>query len=138
MRNFRRAGTWAKRSATSTRVPWGQPASRSTTTRPDSRAAADVHVEGADVIDLGLELDELDVLSSKRLDIDQPGVYVTDVEPGSPAANALRPGDVILQLDVHRTAEPEDFTRALEATDDEVVRMLIWRDGRTKFIAVRR
>jgi serine protease Do len=64
------------------------------------------------------------------------GVVVTDVDPNSQAAaNGLKPGDVIQQVNhqpVHNTA---DFQRAVRHSGDETL-LLVNRQGTTLFLAV--
>jgi serine protease Do len=112
--------------------------------RPDSKRARldqkevdpDVEARGRD---LGLELEALDARSARRMGLARTGAYVADVAPDSPASGALEPGDVIIQLGRDETPDPDAFRGALgKLADAEVVRMLVWRDGRSMFVAVRR
>ncbi len=112
--------------------------------RPDSKRARldekkiDADVE-ANARDLGLELESIDTRSALRMGLARTGAYVADVSPESPASGALEPGDIIIQLGRDETPDPDAFRGALDKlADADVVRMLVWRDGRSMFVAVRR
>jgi serine protease Do len=82
----------------------------------------------------GMQLAPLTSELSRRLGLPekaQAGVVVTQVAPGSPAAEAgLEPGDVILQVDKREVDEPRDVLRRLEGRKDAVA-ILVWRKGDT-------
>ncbi|MBA2661314.1 MAG: trypsin-like peptidase domain-containing protein [Bradymonadaceae bacterium] len=66
------------------------------------------------------------------------GVVVERVEPGSAASRVLTRGDVIMQIGERDIATPEDLTRALREHPEEMpLRLLVHRQGRTTFVAVR-
>ena len=66
------------------------------------------------------------------------GVVVTDVEPGSPAAEAgLRRSDVIVEVDRKEIASVSDLREQLEDADESVL-MLIRRGDATVFVPVKR
>jgi serine protease Do len=65
---------------------------------------------------------------------------VTDVQPGSPAAEkGLQRGDVIVEADRKQVKDPKalaDAVRAAAERGDETVLLLVQRDGQNRFIAV--
>ena len=66
------------------------------------------------------------------------GVLVNEVVPHTPAALTLRPGDVILQVGDARVGSADDLSRALaKQKKDRPFKMLVQRDGRDSFVAVR-
>lgn len=66
------------------------------------------------------------------------GLLVERIVPGSAAAKALRPGDVILQVGNQTVSEPAELDRLVQNTKKGgVLRMLVVRDGSTIFVAVR-
>ncbi len=93
----------------------------------------------AQVSSLGLEVQSLDDNLAAELGLSVPqGVIVIDVERGSSADEAgIYRGDVILQYDREDVRDAEHFaslTRMVE--EDEPILILLWRDGRTVFLAV--
>ena len=105
-------------------------------------------VEGDQEIDettpkLGLALARLD--DGIRSEMDLPdaieGAVVTDVLPGSPAAEkGLRQGDVIIEADNQTVTEPKTVADAVEAAverGEKAVLLLIKRGDRDRFVAVR-
>jgi serine protease Do len=67
-----------------------------------------------------------------------PGVVVTRVEPGSPAADAgILTGDVIQEVNRKPVKDVEDFTQKIEkAKDQDNILLLIQRGQNTLFAAV--
>lgn len=67
------------------------------------------------------------------------GIVIWQVQPGSPAGRAgLVQGDVIISIDDQKTAKAEDLTKAIQKTKvDQVVKLSIWRAGRTQLLAVK-
>ena len=88
---------------------------------------------------LGIQARDLDAQTARRLGLDRlEGAYVDAIEAGSPAARALRPGDIIRQVGRDEIADVPGLERALEGlAPGDPVRMLVWRGGRTRFVAVR-
>ena len=76
-------------------------------------------------------------LQTKRVVI--AGVVLTDVQRGSPAAEAgLRPGDVILKVGTRRVNDADAFWRALSRHDlEEGVRLLIRRGDLNLFVVLK-
>jgi serine protease Do len=72
---------------------------------------------------------------------DLEGAMVTDVQPGSPAAEkGLQRGDVIIEADHKKVTEPKTVTDAVrEAAErgDETILLLVKREGQDRFVAVR-
>jgi serine protease Do len=91
---------------------------------------------------LGLMLAELtpEAREQFQLSADAKGVVVTDVQPGSPAAEkGLQRGDVIVEANRKQVSDPkavaEAVRQAAERGDDAVL-LLIQRDGQNRFVAV--
>jgi serine protease Do len=96
----------------------------------------------SDAPKLGLMLAELtpDAREQFELSADAKGVVVTDVQPGSPAAEkGLQRGDVIVEANRKQVSDPKAVADAVrEAADrgDDTVLLLIQRDGQNRFVAV--
>jgi serine protease Do len=92
---------------------------------------------------LGLALAALNEEARSALDLgpEVEGVVVTDVQPGSPAAEkGLREGDVIVEADHQKVENPASVTKALKTvTDrgDDAILLLVKRDGQDRFVAVK-
>ena len=92
---------------------------------------------------LGLALARLD--EALRAEMDLPdgldGALVTDVLPGSPAAEkGLRQGDVIIEADHQTVADPRTVAEAVKAAaerGDKAILLLIKRGDQDRFVAVR-
>ena len=66
------------------------------------------------------------------------GVLIREVLPGSPAARALRPGDIIIQVGDREVESLREFAKLLRSHDkDEPLRMRVLREGRGLFVAIR-
>ena len=106
-------------------------------------AAATTDEATDDTPRLGMALAELtpDAKRSMELPDDLEGAMVTDVEPGSPAAEkGLQRGDVIIEADRKKVTEPKTVTDAVrEAAErgDETILLLVKREGQERFVAVR-
>jgi serine protease Do len=91
---------------------------------------------------LGLSLSTLtpDTRESFDLGSDATGVLVTDVAPGSPAAEkGLRPGDVIVEANRESVSEPREVSEAVRdaaENDEGSVLLLVRRDGQDRFVAL--
>jgi serine protease Do len=67
------------------------------------------------------------------------GAVVTDIDPDSPAARVLQPGDVILQVNRRAVASANEASAALRAVPSgRAVGMLILRRGEEQFVTVRK
>ena len=87
----------------------------------------------------GMIVQELTPQLAQRLGFDrnETGIVVTKVQPGSPAADAgLRPGDIIKEANREDVASVQDFTAALEATDDKDSLLLLLKRGQAAFYSV--
>jgi serine protease Do len=86
---------------------------------------------------LGVEASDIPRRLAARLGQSE-GVLVQKVVPGSPAARALRPGDIITRVGNTRVESLRQFARMLKSHDvSEPLRMRVVRDGRGLFVAVR-
>ena len=109
----------------------------------ESLASADMPDDVDETPKLGLALARLD--DSIRAEMDLPegtdGALVTDVLPGSPAAEkGLRQGDVIIEADQQTVTDPKSVADAVKAAaerGDKTVLLLIKRNDQDRFIAVR-
>ncbi len=92
---------------------------------------------------LGLALARLDdrVRSEMDLPEDADGAVVTEVLPGSPAAEkGLRQGDVIIEADNQAVTEPRTVAEAVKAAaerGEKAVLLLVKRGDQDRFVAVR-
>jgi serine protease Do len=67
------------------------------------------------------------------------GAVITEVDPDSPAARVLQPGDVILQVNRKPVANASEASSALRAVPSgRAVGMLIMRRGQEQFVTVRK
>ncbi len=95
--------------------------------------------EGGEAALEGLSVDTLTPQIARQLDLPARtrGVVVTDVQPGSLAAEAgLRRGDVIQEVNRKPVATVEEFQRAVRAGGRQPVLLLINRGGSTSFVAI--
>jgi serine protease Do len=90
---------------------------------------------------LGLALGPLDAASRNQLGLDEnvDGALVTAVDPQGPAAQAIKPGDVIRQVNrvgVHSPQDVVEKIRALVKDKTPSVLLLVTRKGHDLFVAV--
>jgi serine protease Do len=111
-------------------------AERPDASRPTVVPAAE---ESAGEARLGVEVSEVTGEAARRLGATAgQGVLVQRVLPESPAARVLRPGDIIKQVGNSKVNSPQDLQKSLTAHDPQKpMRLLVERDGRTIFLAVR-
>jgi serine protease Do len=86
----------------------------------------------------GVNVESLDAETARelRLPADTNGVVVTDVDPGSHAAEAgLRKGDVIQEVNHQSVKSVSDFERMVGKSKDAAL-LLVNRFGNTLFVAV--
>jgi len=101
--------------------------------------------ESGDVEALGLKLATITPELRQRFELDEKtnGVVITDVLPGGNAAEKnLKPGDVIVEIDLEEVRSPDDVAKLVEKAKDEdyrVVTLLVFRQGKSDFewVAVR-
>ncbi len=92
---------------------------------------------------LGVMLAKLTPEARQQLNLPDSaeGVVVTDVQPGSPAAEkGLQPGDVIVEADRKQVTDPKMVAEAVRAAaerGDEALLLLIKREGQDRFVAIR-
>jgi serine protease Do len=85
---------------------------------------------------LGMQLKPVNEREAKALGLETPqGLVVTEVKPGSPAAEAeLRPGDVIIKANGDSVEQVAELERIVEASQQKgVVLLLIKRKGQNLF-----
>jgi serine protease Do len=79
-----------------------------------------------------------DLKDKYQLGADQKGVVITDVSPGSTAADrGLKPGDVIIEVQQGEVASPDDVQKRVEAArkaDRRFVLMLIQRQDGVQYM----
>ncbi len=68
---------------------------------------------------------------------DTKGVVVRDVDPDGRAADVLRPGDVIQEVNRHSVESVDALRGALRQTGDKTVLLLISREGNDLFVTVK-
>jgi serine protease Do len=87
---------------------------------------------------LGLSVEKLTPEKAEELGVEEPaGVAVTEVNPGSSAAQAgIRPGDVIVEVDRETIKSVADFEKALEENTDEGVLLLVRRGQGARYVVL--
>ena len=104
--------------------------------------SGDEQPEASDAPKLGLMLSQLTPEAREQFELpaDAEGVLVTDVRPGSPAAEkGLQRGDVIVQADRKQVSDPKavaDAVREAAERGEDTVLLLVQRDGQNRFVAV--
>ncbi len=86
---------------------------------------------------LGVMIQAVDKDLAQTFGLDEPrGALVSSVEPDSAAEKAgIQPGDVVLGVDGVRVGDSTDLPRLIgDKRPGTVVRMEIWRDGRTRIL----
>jgi serine protease Do len=68
---------------------------------------------------------------------DTKGVVVRDVDPDGRAADALRPGDVIQEVNRHSVDSVDALRSAIRETADKTVLLLIHRQGSDLFVTIK-
>jgi serine protease Do len=104
----------------------------------EDRQGGEAQAQGGGKIGLGLQTLTPDVASSLGLDKGTRGAVITDVVPGSPAAEAgLKPGDVIVEVDRKAVASSEEAVGALRAPQKNGHLLRIRGAGGTRFVTVK-
>lgn len=89
----------------------------------------------------GLTLNNLTPDMARRMNAPSGtrGAVVSDVDPGSPAARVLQPGDILLQVNQRDVANANEASAALRAVPSgRSVSLLIWRQGQEQIVFVRK
>jgi serine protease Do len=98
--------------------------------------------EQANTPKLGIALAQLTPETRQQLNLpdNAKGVVVTDVQPGSPAADkGLQPGDVIVEADHKKVTDPSMVAEAVRAAADRgatTILLLVDRQGQDRFVAI--
>ncbi len=117
-------------------LPTKSTASNNRMTRPDTNnivpSPAEL-LEGVTVEDLNERY-----RAQLRLDVEVTGIVVTQVAPGTPAANkGLQAGDVITEIGRQRVASVEEAKEAYAAIDGNLLLLRVWREGVGRFVAIK-
>jgi serine protease Do len=86
---------------------------------------------------LGITLDPITPELARRMDLprNEGGAIISDVERDSPAAAAVVPGDVILEVNRHPVSTVSQITRELQSVQaGQPVFLKIWRNGQRYFV----
>jgi serine protease Do len=90
----------------------------------------------------GMEVGPITPEVARELELprNRGGAVVLDVERNSPAFNAgIRPNDVIVEVNQQEVSNVSEVQRELQrATPGQPVFLLVWRDGETNFITLRK
>jgi len=108
---------------------------------PGAEQLAKADSQGAHDTDTlhGVAVSDLDARTRREFRIPEQvkGALVTDVEPGSPAAEAgLKPGDVIVEINRQSVRGAEDAVRLTENPQDRTTLLKIWSQGGSRFVVV--
>lgn len=96
---------------------------------------------GSPASEYGMMLALLNAERNRQLDRteDAAGVFVSQVVPSAPAHRAgIRAGDVLIDVDGKAVTSPDQVVRALEKANKEYVPVTVERDGRQRFVALKR
>jgi serine protease Do len=87
----------------------------------------------------GVSIQDLTTEIYKKLNLPEKirGVIVTNIEPGSPAATSIAPGDIILEINRNAITSVEDYeARVSRIKPDEDILLLVFRRGSTIFVTI--
>ncbi|AWV90205.1 Do family serine endopeptidase [Bradymonas sediminis] len=107
--------------------------------RPDaSRAAVVPAKETSSGVVLGLKVSPVTPQLAQRFGATAgQGVIIESVQPTSPVARLLRPGDIIQQVGETVVSSEKELNRAIREHDTrKPLRLLVHRDGRTMYLAM--
>ncbi len=113
---------------------------RATLARRPEQALAGIEVtnEGKDI---GVLNGVGDLTAQMRDQLQLPGrikgALITSIEPDSPSAKqGLREGDIIMELDRKAVSDAEEAVKLSEEIKGPKVLVLIWRNGRTRYLSI--
>jgi serine protease Do len=88
---------------------------------------------------LGMEVQDLTPEVAQRLGLSHTqGVLVAEIDDDSPAAEAgLRQGDVILEVNRKRVSDTQQYTEALQSSNEETTLLLVARGDNTLYVALK-
>ncbi|HSH12670.1 MAG TPA: DegQ family serine endoprotease [Desulfurivibrionaceae bacterium] len=90
----------------------------------------------------GLSVAPVDELARQKFELPARltgGVVITEISPDSPAADSgLRIGDVILELNRQEVKNVGDFEKLYRAAAKKELALLVYRDGQTGYLVLRR
>lgn len=95
---------------------------------------------GSPIQKLGLKVENLTPELAQKLNyVETNGVIITEVEPGSSAAEAsLRPGSLILAVNRQRVGNTDDFIKRVhEAMNEDVVLLMVRQGEVVRIVALR-
>src|SRR5688572_26546130 len=103
---------------------------------------ADADVPGGDTgAGFGITLNNVTPELARQFELPPTtrGAVITDIDPDSPAARVLQPGDVILQVNRRAVTNMSEASTALRAIPSgRAVGLLIMRRGQEQFVTVRK
>jgi serine protease Do len=106
------------------------------TETPRATPAAEPHTQTLD----GLSLEALNPKLRQRLSLPgsiKQGVVITGVAPGSNAAErGIQPGDLVLEVNRKPVSTVQDFLTAYKASTSKGALLLIYREGRTRYLVL--
>jgi serine protease Do len=104
--------------------------------------AKEVHGAARPETQQGLTVDAITPRIREQLELPasvKQGVVVTGVAPGSAAAETgLAPGDVIVELNKQPVASVQDFRAAYKKPGGKNLLLLVYREGRTRYVVLSR
>lgn len=105
---------------------------------PEDPATASTRGGAPRVDDSGdIAVAELSAEQRQQLGLERGGVIVTGIKPDSPAADVLRRGDVILEVNRERVNDVKSFTNAMKKVDKNRTTLFLVRRGQQQiFIPV--
>ena len=105
---------------------------------PTEQAKVEKNSESTEGAMEGVSVENLNARTARELGLPaiSAGVVVTEVDPGSRAANSgLKRGDLIQEVNHQAVKNTSDFERALGSSKDETL-LLVNRQGSTRYLAV--